>query len=152
MIIGVKRQPGGDIGAWQQVLAHRGPDELEPAVARFERAQVSPDLVRATLSDCGDSLFSAARSSDEDWLQEFGGSLAVALLSAEVSALVAHLNSRAAAVRATAVEHLLDDFSAVSVAEELGVSRQKVYDIARSSHRTATYIPRVPWRSHEHHV
>jgi predicted DNA-binding protein YlxM (UPF0122 family) len=55
-------------------------------------------------------------------------------------------------VRAFAVELLLDDFSAVSVADELGVSRQKVYDIARASHRTATYIPCVPWRSHEHNV
>lgn len=47
---------------------------------------------------------------------------------------------------------LLDDVSAVSVPDELGVSRQKVYDVARASQRTSTFIPHVPWRSREHHV
>lgn len=152
MLCGMKRQPGDDMSVWCEILAHRDPDELELAVARFELARVPPDVVSATLRDCGDALFSAGRSDEADWAHEFGGSVAVALLAAEVSALAAHLNSRAAAVRSAAVELLLDDFSAVSVAEELGVSRQKVYDIARASHRTAAYIPRVPWRSHEHHV
>jgi hypothetical protein len=148
----VKRQPGGDTDVWRDILAHRDLDEVELAVARFELARVPVDLVSATLRDLGDALFTACRSGEADWAREFGGSVAVALLAAEVSALAAHLNSRAASVRAAAVELLLDDFSAVSVAEELGVSRQKVYDIARASHRTATYIPRVPWRSHERHV
>lgn len=148
----VKRQPGDDTPLWSEVLAHRNPDDLDLTVARFELARVPANLVGATLGDLGDALFTASRSGEADWALEFGGALAVALLAAEVSALAAHLNSRAASVRAAAVELLLDDFSAVSVAEELGVSRQKVYDIARASHRTATYIPRVPWRSREHHV
>jgi hypothetical protein len=38
----------------------------------------------------------------------FGGPLAVALLAAEVSALAAHLNARGSAVRALAVDALLD--------------------------------------------
>lgn len=145
-------QPEGDIGGWHEVLAHRDPGELAVVVARFERAHVTADLVSATLRDGGDALFSAARSGGPAWSREFGGNLAAALLAAEVSALTAHLNSRAASVRALAVELLLDDFSAISVADELGVSRQKVYDIARASQRTPTYIPHVPWRSHEHHV
>jgi hypothetical protein len=57
----------------------------------------------------------------------------VALLAAEVSALAAHLNARASAVRALAVDALLEDFSAVTVAAYLGVSRQKVYDLSRAS-------------------
>lgn len=152
MLSDVKRQPGDDTPPWSEVLAHRDRDDLELTVARFELARVPARLVSATLRDLGDALFTACRTGDEDWAREFGGSVAVALLAAEVSALAAHLNSRAASVRAAAVELLLDDFSAVSVADELGVSRQKVYDIARASHRTATYVPRVPWRSHEHHV
>ena len=42
------------------------------------------------------------------------------------------------------VDTLLDDFSAVSVARELGVSRQKVYEIARSGLR-GPHIDHVPW-------
>ena len=40
------------------------------------------------------------------------------------------------------VKAVLDDFSAVSVAAHLGVSRQKVYELSRAS----TYIDQVPWR------
>ena len=65
------------------------------------------------------------------WADEFGGYLAVALLAAEVSALAAHLNSRASAARGRAVDALLEEYSAVTVAARLGVSRQKVYEIAR---------------------
>ena len=67
-----------------------------------------------------------------------GGLLAVALLAGEVAAFSAHLVSRASAVRSIAVDTLLDDFSAVSVAGDLGVSRQKVYEIARSGSRLRT--------------
>jgi hypothetical protein len=46
---------------------------------------------------------------------------------------------------ALAVEALLDDFSAVTVAGRLGVSRQKVYDIARPN-PTSSFIDHAPWR------
>ena len=36
-------------------------------------------------------------------------------------------------MRALAVDALLEDFSAVTVAAYLGVSRQKVYDLSRAS-------------------
>lgn len=70
----------------------------------------------------------------------------MALLAAEVGALTAHLTSRSSAIRAVAVEALLDDYSAVTVANRLGVSRQKVYDIARPN-STTTFVDRVPWRN-----
>ncbi len=76
--------------------------------------------------------------------------LAVALLSAEVSIFAAHLNSRASGVRSAAVAELLDEYSAVTVAAELGVARQKVYEIARAGLRPP-YIEQVPWRRHESH-
>lgn len=145
------RQPRGDMWSWRDVLPHRAEDDFDAAVARFERVNVPPAVVAGVLQDSGDELFSASRSGDDDWTLPYGGALAVALLAAEVSALTAHLNSRASSVRALAVNSLLDEYSAVSVAEELGVSRQKVYDIARTSQRTVAYIPHVPWRSHEHH-
>lgn len=81
----------------------------------------------------------------KDWADRFGGPLAVALLAAEVSALAAHLNARGSAVRALAVDALLDEFSAVTVAAHLGVSRQKVYDLSRPT-RISSYIDGVPWR------
>lgn len=118
-------------GEWSEVLRHR-PDDVRAAVGeRFVENDIGPDRVRAVLNDLGDGLYSAATSGEKGWADEFGGPLAVALLAAEVSALAAHLNSRASAVRAVAVEDLLDDFSAVTVAARLGVSRQKVYDVAR---------------------
>jgi hypothetical protein len=48
-------------------------------------------------------------------------------------------------VRALAVDALLDEFSAVTVAAHLGVSRQKVYDLSRTT-RVSSYIDGVPWR------
>jgi hypothetical protein len=69
----------------------------------------------------------------------------VALLAAEVSALAAHVNSRASVVRSRAVGELLDDYSAVTVAGGIGVSRQKVYDIGRPA-PPRSFITRVPWR------
>jgi hypothetical protein len=97
------------------------------------------------LDDGGDALYAAANSGDRDWTDRFGGPLAVALLAAEVSALAAHLNARGSAVRALAVDALLDDFSAVTVAASLGVSRQKVYDLSRAK-RMSSHIDCVPWR------
>jgi hypothetical protein len=137
-------QPGGDT-SWDTVLAHRPPDTRAGVGERFEAAGVAPAAVRAALEDGGDELYAAAVSGDQDWAKPFGGALAVALLAAEVGALTAHLTSRSSAIRALAVEALLDDFIAVTVAGRLGVSRQKVYDIARPS--GGTYIDRTPWRT-----
>ena len=75
----------------------------------------------------------AATSGTDDWADAFGGRLAAALLAAEVGALAAQLNSRASAVRALAVDGLLDEYSAVTVAARLGISRQKVYEVSRGT-------------------
>jgi hypothetical protein len=123
-------QPGGD-NDWDAVLAHRPADARLAVRDRFVSAGVGPGQVGAALADLGDELFAAATSGDPDWAKPLGGPLAVALLAAEVGALTAHLTSRSSTIRAIAVELLLDDFSAVTVANRLGVSRQKVYDIAR---------------------
>ncbi|UQU66741.1 hypothetical protein COUCH_10945 [Couchioplanes caeruleus] len=139
-------QPGGDI-SWDAVLAHRPPDTREAIRDRLVAAGVTPDRVAAALRDGGDGIFAAATAQDrgEDWAKPYGGPLAVALIAAEVGALTAHLTSRASAVRALAVEALLEDYSAVAVASRLGVSRQKVYDIARPG-GTASFLDRTPWR------
>jgi hypothetical protein len=112
---------------------------------RFVDSGITPDQVQAVLDDGGDALYAAASSGSKDWPDRFGGPLAVALLAAEVSALCAHLNARGSAVRALAVDALLDDFSAIAVAAHLGVSRQKVYELSRAS-RDGSYIDQVPWR------
>jgi hypothetical protein len=101
------------------------------------------DLSRA-LSDSGDAMFAAARSGAGDWAVPFGGVLGVALLAAEVSALAAHLNSRASAIRAVGVDALLDDYSAVAVAAALGVSRQKVYELSKGG-SLAAFLDISPW-------
>ncbi|MGJ7905765.1 hypothetical protein ACOQFL_04710 [Actinopolyspora sp. H202] len=142
----MSRNPGVD-AAWDAVLSHRQ-DETRAAVAeRFVDNGISPTDVASVLADMGDGLYAAAAQDDEHWTQRFGGPLVVALLAAEVSALAAHLNSRASAVRARATDGLLDDFSAVTVAARLGVSRQKVYDIARSS-TSGPFIEHAPGGSH----
>jgi hypothetical protein len=92
---------------------------------RFVDHGVTPEQVRAVLEDGGDALYAAAGSGAEDWADRFGGPLAVALLAAEVSALAAHLNARGPAVRALAVDALLDQYSTVTVAAHLGVSRRR---------------------------
>jgi hypothetical protein len=137
-------QPGGDT-SWDRVLAHRTPDTRDSIRERFESAGVTPEQVWSALSNGGDELFAAATSGAGDWAEPFGGPLPVALIAAEVSALTAHLTSRASAVRALAVEALLDEFSAVTVAGRLGVSRQKVYDIARPN-PTSSFVDHAPWR------
>ncbi|WP_141923126.1 hypothetical protein [Haloactinospora alba] len=132
---------------WDAVLAHR-PDDVRAQVAeRFIACGVTPDQVAAVLADMGDDLYAAATSGDEHWAETYGGGLAVALLSAEVSSLAAHLNSRASAVRAVAVDGLLEDFSAVTVAAHLGVSRQKIYGVARGS-VNGPFIKRAPRGGH----
>jgi hypothetical protein len=141
----MERQPRGDTSAWEATLAHRPPEVRGPVGQRFVEHGITPDQVKAVLDDGGDALYAAAGSGDKDWADRFGGPLAVALLAAEVSALAAHLNARGSAVRALAVDALLDEFSAVTVAAHLGVSRQKVYDIIRTT-RAGSYLNSVPWR------
>jgi hypothetical protein len=137
-------QPGGDT-SWSVVLAHRPPEARSAVRERFESAGVGVAQVLAALSDGGDELYAAAAGGADDWAKPFGGALAVALLAAEVGAMTAHLTSRSSAIRAVAVEALLDDFSAVTVANRLGVSRQKVYEIARPGSITS-FLDHTPWR------
>ena len=146
-------QPRGDSPAvadpqWQQVLTHRAADDgsRDVAATRFTERGITPEQVSAVIADCGDALYSAAASGEPGWAEPFGGPLAVALLAAEVSIFAAHLNSRASGVRSAAVAELLDEYSAVTVASELGVARQKVYEIARAGLRPP-YIEQVPWRA-----
>ncbi|WP_159709160.1 hypothetical protein [Arthrobacter sp. 18067] len=151
----MKSQPGGDSAGsqvtdpqWQHVLTYRPADDgsRDAAAKRFEERGVTPEQLGAILTDGGDALYAAAAAGGPGWAEPFGGPLAVALLSAEVSVFAAHLNSRASGVRSAAVAELLDEYSAVTVAAELGVARQKVYEIARAGLRPP-YIEQVPWRT-----
>ena len=137
------RQPG--VYRWADQLTHRPDEQHEAIVERFTAAGVTAGILHDALADGGDALHAAATSGADDWANDFGGSLAAALLAAEVSLFSAHLVSRASAVRALAVESLLDEYSAVAVAAALGVSRQKVYDIGKGP-SSASFIPTVPWR------
>ena len=148
-------QPRGDKPAfsladsqWQQVLTHRPLDDgsRDAAATRFVERGITPEQLKDVLDDGGDALYSAAAAGKPGWADPFGGPLAVALLAAEVSVFAAHLNSRASGVRSAAVAELLDEYSAVTVAAELGVARQKVYEIARAGLRPP-YIEQVPWRA-----
>ena len=141
----MQSKPRGDTD-WDVVLAHRPPEARAAVRERFQSAGVTAAQVRAALDDGGDELFAAATGGADDWAKPHGGPLAVALVAAEVGAMTAHLTSRSSAIRAAAVEALLDDYSAVTVANRLGVSRQKVYDIARPN-PGATYLDRAPWRA-----
>lgn len=151
---GDKLQPGpasSTADQWTRVLAHRrkdAPTTVAAVIERFEAAGVTPDQVASHLEDGGDRLYAAAASGAEGWAAGFGGERAVALLAAEVSALMSHLVARAASVRSVCVEALLDEFSAVTVAGALGVARQKVYELARPSVDPA-YLTTTPWRHHE---
>ena len=152
----MKRNPRGDStgveGAeadWMRVLAHRrreGQDVMDVVVDRFRTAGVSPAEVESHLRDGGDRLYAAAGSRDERWADEFGGPRAVAVLAAEVGALMSHLVARAASVRSVSVEALLDEYSAVTVAGALGVARQKVYELARPEF-DEDYVAEIPWRT-----
>lgn len=118
---------------WVNVLAHRE----DPAVAaevrqRFEEQGLGPGEVAAVLQDGGGRLFADAAADRPGWTVPYGGLLAVALLASEAAARSAFLLSRAAAVRAGAVDALLEDVSAVQVAAQLGISRQKVHEIGRA--------------------
>ncbi|MEV0430431.1 hypothetical protein [Micromonospora sp. NPDC050495] len=135
-----------DGAEWARVLAHRGRDRattFDAVVERFRAAGVTPEEVESHLSDAGDRLYAAATSGGEGWAAQFGGARAVALLAAEISALMSHLVARAASVRAVCVEALLDEFSAVAVAEALGVARQKVYGLGRAN-VDADYVRKTP--------
>lgn len=124
------RQPGGD-NDWDMTLAHRPLAQRSAVRERFVENGIGPDQVNEALADLGRSLADALASGEDGWADPFGGHLAVALLAAEVGAFAARLTSRASAVRAHAVDALLEEYSAVTVAARLGVSRQKVYEIAR---------------------
>lgn len=128
------------------ILSHRPPDERTAAAGRFEAAGLSAAMVQSVLADGGDRLYAAASAGEPGWAVPFGGTLAVALLAAEVGALAAQLGRRASGIRSLAAADLLEDFSAVTVAEELGVSRQKIYEIARGGLR-GPHLDTVPWRS-----
>lgn len=130
-------QPGGD-KSWDVVLAYRPADTRAAVQERLIAAGVSPAQLGEALGDFGAGLYAAATGGAADWAEPFGGPLAVALLAAEVGALTAHLTSRSSTIRAIAVDELLDDFSAVTVAGRLGVSRQKVYDIAGGNRERRT--------------
>ena len=128
---------------WDAVLAHRSDATTIAQVRdRLTEHGVTPQAVAAALRDGGSGLAAAATSGRDDWAAPYGGLLAVALISAEVAAYSSHLVARASAVRSVAVDALLEDFSAVSVAGELGVSRQKVYEIARDSGKRRASIAR----------
>lgn len=134
---------------WVRVLAHRqkeGQHVIETVIERFRGAGVKPSEVESHLRDGGDRLYAAARLRDERWADEFGGPRAVALLAAEVSALMSHLVARAASVRSFGVEALLDEFSAVTVARAIGVARQKVYELAKPE-VDGDYVAHSPWRT-----
>lgn len=141
--------PADDLGAdWVRVLAHRqreGQHVIEAVVDRFRGAGVRPADVESHLSDGGDRLYTAAKSGDDRWADEFGGPRAVAVLAAEVSALLSHLVARAASVRSVCVEAMLDEFSAVTVAGAIGVARQKVYELAKPE-VDENYLAHSPWR------
>lgn len=129
---------------WDIVLGHRPAETRDVVRDRFIDNGMSAESVSAALDDGGDALFAAAAGGKEGWADPFGGALAAALLAAEVGALTAHLTSRASSVRALAVSELLDDFSAITVATRLGVSRQKVYGIGRPP-TTWPFIDNSPW-------
>lgn len=91
------------------VLSHRPADTSGAVLDRFDENGIGPEVVGAVLDDGGDALYGAPRSSDPEWAIRFGGPLAVTLLAAEVSALAAHLDSLASAVRAVADDLFLDN-------------------------------------------
>lgn len=128
---------------WASVLAHRpDPTAREAARARFEAQGVSAELVAANLADTGETLFRDISSGRPDWAVPYGGLLAAALIAGEVAIYSSVLVARASSVRAVAVDALLEDFSAISVAASLGVSRQKVYEIARGGEKLRQSLAR----------
>ena len=119
--------------AWSDVLSHREPDQVPEIASRLASAGVTPDMTATALADSGEMLASRMESGDPGWEQDYGGMLGVALLAGEVSAQAAFRVSQASNVRSGAVNALLDEYSAVFVASQLGISRQKVYEIGRAA-------------------
>ncbi len=139
--------PPDEAAEWRRVLAHRSDDaSIEVLIERFQAAGVTPSQVASHLADGGDRLYAAARTGEDGWADPYGGVRAVAVLAAEVSALMSHLVARAASVRGVCVDALLDEYSAVTVAGALGVARQKVYDLAKTD-IDHSYLTNSPWRS-----
>lgn len=134
---------GSIVPTWEGVLAHRAdPAAAALARGRFEGQGITVDLVAASLADNGAALFRDVSSGRPDWAVPYGGLLGAALLAGEVAIYCSTLVARASAIRSVAVDALLDDFSAVSVAADLGVSRQKVYEIARGGAKLRESIAR----------
>jgi hypothetical protein len=144
-VVRVEESQPDNYAEWSRVLAHRTESDRLIAARRLAGNGLSPADVHGVLADGGDKLYAAAIGSPRDgWAEPFGGPLAVALLAQEVSSYTQHLTSRAAGMRSVAVSDLLQDYSAVTVAGHLGVSRQMVYEIARGG-LLATFIQRI-WR------
>lgn len=121
--------------AWADVLSYREPDQVPEIANRLASAGVTPEMAAMALADSGEMLAQRMESGDTGWEQDFGGMLGVALLAGEVSAQAAFRVSQASKVRSGAVNALLDEYSAVFVASQLGISRQKVYEIGRAASR-----------------
>lgn len=120
-----------DALAWREALAHRDDESATIVSARFAKHGISADVVAMVLSDNGSAMFDDVSSGRADWALPYGGLHGAALLAGEVAIHASHLVARAAAMRSIAVDGLLEDLSVVEVASELGVSRQKIYEIAR---------------------
>ncbi|QGF23202.1 hypothetical protein [Raineyella fluvialis] len=159
---------GGASGRWQLALPHRVHDgTFHAAVRRLADAGVTPEALLEAYADGGDALYRCAvaagdplgrpsapvddagprrtgRRAARGWAEEYGGCLAVALVAAEIGALTMHLGARAAFVRARAVRDLLLEWPAATLAEDLGVARQKVYDIGRRG-GSPDFIATTPW-------
>lgn len=99
--------------------------------ADLERYGLTPHVVRQHLADGGDKLWAAAQgAASAGWADPVDGPLTVTLLAREVMEYAAHLSARAAEVRRIGVNELLQEYSVVTVAGALRVSRQTVYSMA----------------------
>lgn len=122
--------------SWVDVLGHREPDQVPDIARRLTSAGIAPEVAARVLADSGDALAADMESGRPGWEHDYGGMLGVALLAGEVSAQTAFRVSQASKVRGAAVAALLEDFNAVFVASQLGVSRQKVYGLGRAATRS----------------
>lgn len=133
---------------WAEVLTYRPPEQQAEVVSRLEAQGLTPIDLQRALIDGGDALYAALQQENEIAFEPFGGVLAATLLAAEVGALSAHLTARAARIRAVTLQHLLNDYSAVTLAVHLGVARQKIYELAKPQ-QAAHFLSRVPWNATE---
>lgn len=117
---------------WDAALAYRPVAQRGEVAADLTHYGIAPDRVREHLLDGGATLWAAAQHADDDpdWAEPLGGPLAVTLLAREVMAYLDHMQSLAAEVRGRGISALLQDFSAVTVAEALRVSRPGLYGMA----------------------